>query len=150
MSIDSSKDVRIDKWLWATRVYKTRSLATDACKRGRVTINNMNVKSSRPVRVGEVVNVRKSPVTFSFRVLALLENRVGAKLVSNYSENITPKSQYDILEMSRINNFIDRVKGSGRPTKKEGRDMARFAEDYYDTIIEDLDDLDDFDEYAQD
>lgn len=136
-------DIRIDKWLWATRVFKTRSIATDACKNGRVTIAGMNVKPSRPVKVGDVISVRKPPITFTFRVLALLSNRVGAKLVPEYSENITPKSQYDLLEMSRIGNFVARVKGTGRPTKKEGREMAKFAESYYDTIIEDMDDYDD-------
>lgn len=132
---------RIDKWLWATRVFKTRTIATDACKKGRVTINGTSVKPSRPIQIGEIINVRKPPITYTFEVVGLIENRVGAKLVPDYLKNITPKSQYDLLEMSRISGFIDRQKGLGRPTKKDGRAIAEFTEACY---FEDYDD-DDFD-----
>lgn len=125
------KEVRIDKWLWAVRIFKTRTIATDACKKGRVMIGGMNVKPSRPLHVGEVVDVRKPPVTYSFRVKALAENRMGAKLVPGYLENITPKSQYELLEMVKIGGFINRQKGLGRPTKKDSRELSKFTDDAY-------------------
>ncbi|MDE5551953.1 MAG: RNA-binding S4 domain-containing protein, partial [Muribaculaceae bacterium] len=92
------EEVRIDKYLWAMRVFKTRTIATDAVKKGRVLMRGVAVKPSRGVRVGDVIDVRKPPVTYTFRVKALTENRLGAKLVPDYVENITPQSQYDILE----------------------------------------------------
>ena len=98
-------DERIDKWLWAMRVFKTRSIATDACKKGRVMMGGVAVKPSRSVKVGDVIDVRKPPVTFSFRVKALSPGRLGARLVPDYLENITPQSQYDLLEMTRISGF---------------------------------------------
>lgn len=124
-------EVRIDKWLWATRVFKTRTIATDACKLGRVTIDGMNVKPSRVVKVGEKISVKKPPITFTFEVLALLNNRVGAKLVPNYLKNITTPDQYELLEMARISGFAKRQKGLGRPTKKDGREMKEFTEEAY-------------------
>lgn len=126
-------EVRIDKWLWAMRIFKTRTIATDACKKGRVTIgDNPNpVKPSRTVQPGDVVHVRKPPVTFSFRVLAVTENRLGAKLVPEYMENITPRSELDLLEVVKISGFIDRRKGLGRPTKREGRELSQFTEQAY-------------------
>lgn len=125
------KDVRIDKWLWATRIFKTRTIATDACKKGRVSIGGMNVKPSRPLRVGEIVDVKKPPITYSFRVKALAENRMGAKLVPDYLENITAPSQFELLEMVKIGGFINRQKGMGRPTKKDGRELSRFTSEAY-------------------
>ncbi|MDD6141506.1 MAG: RNA-binding S4 domain-containing protein [Bacteroidales bacterium] len=125
------KDVRIDKWLWATRIFKTRTIATDACKKGRVTIGGMNVKPSRPIKVGEVVDVRKPPITYSFRVKDLAENRMGAKLVPNFLENVTAPEQYELLEMSRISGFINRQKGLGRPTKKDSRELSKFTDNIY-------------------
>lgn len=122
---------RVDKWLWAMRVFKTRTMATDACKKGRVSVGGAECKPSRTVKPGDVVDVRKPPITYTFRVLALSENRLGAKLVENYLENITPKSQYEILEMARISGFVDRYKGLGRPTKREGRELSKFREETY-------------------
>lgn len=126
------EEVRIDKWLWAMRIYKTRTVATDACKKGRVTLGDdpNPVKPARGIHVGDVVNVRKPPVTYSFRVKALTENRLGAKLVPEYLENITPQSQYDLLDVVKISGFVDRRKGLGRPTKREGRELARFTDTY--------------------
>lgn len=140
--------VRIDKWLWAVRIFKTRSVATDACKKGRVTVgdNVAPVKPSRLLEVGDVVHVRKSPVTYTFRVKALTQNRLGAKLVPDYAENITPREQYDLLEVVKISGFIDRQKGLGRPTKREGRDLARFTEEITDNGWDFDFDTDDFDE----
>ena len=83
-------EVRIDKWMWATRIFKTRSVAADACKKGRVMVGGVTVKPSRMVKVGDVIQVRKPPVTFPFKVLDLAENRMGAKLVLQYMENVTP------------------------------------------------------------
>ena len=125
------KDVRIDKWLWAVRVFKTRSMATEACKLGRVTIEGMNVKPSHIIKVGDKISVRKPPITFTFEVLALLGNRVGAKLVPNYLKNVTTPDQYELLEMARIGGFVKRQKGLGRPTKKDGREMKEFTEEAF-------------------
>lgn len=122
-------EIRVDKWLWAVRVFKTRSIATDACKKNRVTINGQPAKPARTVKVGDTVSVRKPPIEYSFRVLALLNNRVGAKLVPEYMENVTPREQYEILELQRISGFVDRAKGLGRPTKKDRRDLDQFAQD---------------------
>lgn len=120
-------EARVDKWLWAARIFKTRSIAAEACKKGRVSINGAAAKASRTVRAGDVVSVRKPPVTFSFRVLQPIEKRVGAKLVPDVLVNITPPDQYELLEMNRISGFVDRAKGQGRPTKKDRRDLADFT-----------------------
>ena len=138
------EEVRIDKWLWATRIFKTRTIASDAFKKGRVTIKGQNVKPSHGIRVGQVVEVRKPPVTYSFEVLGLIENRVGAKLVPNYLKNVTSRDQLELLEMVKISGFVNRQKGLGRPTKKEGRELAQFTE----TAFFGFDDFDDdfFDE----
>lgn len=143
------KEVRVDKWLWAMRIFKTRTLATEACKKGRVTIGTEEqlAKPSRTIKVGDTVNVRKPPVTYSFRVLALTENRLGAKLVPEYCENITPASEYELLEMVKISGFVDRRKGLGRPTKKEGRDLLQFtSEAFFDSPELNWDDDEDEDE----
>lgn len=119
---------RIDKWLWAARIYKTRSIAADACKNGRVTINNVNVKPSHTVMAGEVVSVKKPPITYSFKILKTIEQRVGAKLIPEVYENVTDAKQYELLEMSRISGFVDRARGTGRPTKKERRALDAFVD----------------------
>ena len=135
---------RIDKWLWAMRVFKTRTIATDACKKGRVTMNGTVLKPSRSIKVGDIVDVRKPPITYTFRVLALAENRLGAELVPDYLENLTPQSQYELLEMTRISGFVDRRKGLGRPTKRDAREMASFREQSYaDSFFLDWEDDDD-------
>lgn len=117
---------RIDKWLWAARIFKTRSIAVDACKNGRVTIQGVNVKPSHMVKAGEVVAVRKPPVTYSFKILKTIEQRVGAKLLPEIYENVTTPDQYELLEMNRISGFVDRARGTGRPTKKDRRAMDAF------------------------
>lgn len=132
----AKSEVRIDKWLWAMRVFKTRTIATEACKKGRVTIGDATsgiiAKPSRMIKEGDVINVKKPPITYSFRVKALTENRLGAKLVPEYLENITPQSEYDLLDVIKISGFIDRRKGLGRPTKREGRELARFTQEAMD------------------
>ena len=129
-------EVRIDKWLWAVRIFKTRTIAAEACKKGRVMIGDVPVKPSRNIRAGEIIQVRKSPVTYSFKVLAPADKRMGAKMVPQYMENVTPPDQYELLELNKISGFVDRQRGTGRPTKKERRDLDQFA----DSI-----DLDEFD-----
>ncbi len=121
-------EARIDKWLWAARIFKTRSLAADACKNGRVMMGGMNVKPSRMIKEGHVIELRRPPVTYSFRVLKCIEMRVGAKLLPEIYENITDPKQYEILEMSRISGFVDRARGTGRPTKKDRRQMDAFID----------------------
>lgn len=139
----AKSEVRIDKWLWAMRIFKTRTVATEACKKGRVSVGGAIVKPSRMIKVGDIINVRKPPVTYSFKALALTENRLGAKLVPEYMENVTPRSELDLLEVVKISGFIDRRKGLGRPTKREGRELKEFTSDLADGW--DFDDLD-FDE----
>lgn len=111
-------EARIDKWLWASRIFKTRTIAAEACKKGRVSINGTQVKPSRMIKPGEVVQVKKPPVTYSFKVLQAIEKRIGAKLVPEILENVTTPEQYELLEMSKISGFVDRARGTGRPTKR--------------------------------
>ena len=119
---------RIDKWLWAARIFKTRSIAADACKNGRVTISGTNVKPSHSIKVGEIINVKKPPITYSFQVLQTIEKRVGAKLIPEVYKNVTDAKQYELLEMSRISGFVDRARGTGRPTKKDRRQLDAFVD----------------------
>ena len=122
-------EARLDKWLWAARIYKTRTLAADACKNGRVAINGAQAKPSRTVKAGDKVDVKKSPITYTFRVKQPIEKRVGAKLLPDVLENITSAEQYELLEMSRISGFVDRARGTGRPTKKDRRALDEFADE---------------------
>jgi S4 domain protein len=133
---------RIDKWLWAARIFKTRSIAADACKNGRVTIKGINVKPSHTIKAGEVVSVKKPPITYSFEVLQTIEKRVGAKLVPEVYKNVTDAKQYELLEMSRISGFVDRTRGTGRPTKKDRRQLDAFV----DPTLFGFDDFDDDEE----
>lgn len=135
-------EARIDKWLWAARIFKTRSIAADACKNGRVTLNGVNLKPSRTIKEGDVVSVKKPPVAYSFKVLKTIEQRVGAKLLPEIYENVTDPKQYELLQMSRISGFIDRAHGTGRPTKKERRALDAFV----DPVMFGFDDEDEGDE----
>ena len=126
------------------RVFKTRSIATDACKKGRVLMGGNTVKPSKMIKEGDIIDVKKPPITYTFKVLKLANNRLGAKLVPEYLENLTPPAQYEILEMAKISGFVDRRKGLGRPTKRESRELNRFTEESYaDTFFLDFEDLDD-------
>lgn len=136
-------EARLDKWLWAARIYKTRTLAADACKNGRITINGAQAKPSRTVKAGDTVGVKKSPVTYTFRVRQAIEKRVGARLLPDVLENITDPAQYELLEMSRISGFIDRARGTGRPTKKDRRALDDFSEESLPLFLDDDFDLDD-------
>ena len=120
-------EVRIDKWMWATRIFKTRTIAAEACKKNRVMIQGVNVKASRMIKVGDVIQVRKPPITYSVKVLEVTERRMGAKMVPQYLENVTTADQYEILELNKISGFVDRAKGMGRPTKKDRRELEQFA-----------------------
>lgn len=135
-------EARIDKWLWAARIFKTRSLAADACKNGRVTFNGSTIKPSRLIKEGDTIHVKKSPITYSFKVLKAIEQRVGAKLIPEIYENVTDPKQYELLEMSRISGFVDRARGTGRPTKKERRALDAFVEPVIFGIDDDFDELD--------
>ena len=115
-----AKNVRIDKYLWAVRLYKTRTLATEACKKGRITVDDMPAKPSRTITIGDVIEVKKMPVVYSYRVKDPIEKRVGAKIVDQYVENVTPQDELQKLEM-QDDFFVKRDQGKGRPTKKERR-----------------------------
>ena len=123
-------EARRDKWLWAPRIYKTRTLAADACKNGRITINGAAAKPSRTVKAGDRVGVKKAPVTSTFLVKQAIEKRVGATLLPDVLENVTPPEQYELLDMSRISGFVDRARGTGRPTKKDRRALDDFADTF--------------------
>lgn len=136
-------EARIDKWLWAARIFKTRTIAAEACKKGRVNINGAQAKPSRMIKPGDIINVKKAPITYSFKVLQAIEKRVGAKLVPEIMENVTSPEQYELLEMSKISGFIDRARGTGRPTKKDRRSLDDFfTPEYFDDFDFDDDDED--------
>ena len=136
-------EARIDKWMWAVRIFKTRTIAAEACKKGRISINGAQAKPARMIKPGDIIQVKKSPITYSFKVLQAIEKRVGAKLVPDVMENVTTPNQYELLEMSKISGFIDRAKGTGRPTKKDRRDLDEFfTPEYLDDIEFDFDDED--------
>ncbi|MBP8791044.1 MAG: RNA-binding S4 domain-containing protein [Breznakibacter sp.] len=124
MSLKES--VRIDKFLWSVRLFKTRSFAAEACKKGRVTMGGMPVKTSRVVKVGDVLEIRVPPIIRSFKVLELADNRMGAKLVPGFIEDVTPADVLAVLEMSQLAQASGRPRGTGRPTKKERRDLDDF------------------------
>ncbi len=118
--------MRIDKFLWAVRLFKTRSLATEACKAGKILINDQTLKPSREVKEGEEIKVKKIPIWRTYRVKALLKSRVGAKLVGDYIEETTPEEEVKKLELHKLAEQFDRTKGTGRPTKKERRDIEKY------------------------
>lgn len=134
-------EIRVDKYLWAMRIYKTRSIATDACKCGRVKMNGVEIKPSRAFHVGDVFTVRKGPITYTYRILQLASNRLGAKMVPEYLQDITPKEQLELLELARYAAQSGRDRGTGRPTKKDRRDIEQFFSDDYDDLLDADDDL---------
>lgn len=119
--MESEKDLRIDKWLWAVRIFKTRSQASEACKKGKVLIDDVQVKPSRVVKVGEIVVIKRPPVNYQYRILGLLGKRQSAKIVADYVEDITPESEKEKLDIQRFSGFEIRDRGVGRPTKRERR-----------------------------
>ena len=116
-------EVRIDKYLWSIRVYKTRSEATDACKGGKVKVNGSDIKPSKVVKLGDMITARKGPVTYTYRVLDLIDKRQGPKLVPNFAENLTPEEEIAKLRTPVETFFLKRDRGAGRPTKKDRRQM---------------------------
>ncbi len=121
-------EARLDKWLWAARIFKTRTLASEACKKGRVSSDGTTLKASKIVKVGDVIDVKKPPITYSFRIKQAIEKRVGAKLIPDVLENVTRPDQYELLEMNKISGFVNRARGTGRPTKKDRRSLDEFTE----------------------
>lgn len=119
---------RLDKWLWAVRLFKTRSTAAEACKKGRISVNGAQAKAAHTVKVGDEVSVRKPPITYTFRIKQAIEKRIGAKLVTEMLDNITAPDQMELLEMSKISGFVNRAKGTGRPTKKDRRELEDFTQ----------------------
>ena len=124
-------EVRIDKWLWAVRLYKIRSLATEACKKGRVQIQGTAVKPSRVVKTGDIIQIKHPPVVYSFKVLAPAQNRMNARLVPEFMENVTTADQLELIELGKLAAKTARERGTGRPTKKERRDMDDFFEPFF-------------------
>jgi len=118
--------IRIDKWLFAVRLYKTRSQASEECRKGKVTIGGMNVKPSREIKIGEIIQLRRPPITRTYKILALTENRMAAKLVPEFLLETTPASELEILEVQKNMSVYNRERGTGRPTKKDRRDLDDF------------------------
>lgn len=123
------------------RIYKTRSIATDACKCGRVKMNGVELKPSRVFHIGDIFTVRKGPITYTYRILQLNANRLGAKMVADYMEDITPKEQLEILELARFAAQSGRDRGTGRPTKKDRREIEQFFSDDYNYLFDENDDF---------
>jgi Ribosome-associated heat shock protein implicated in the recycling of the 50S subunit (S4 paralog) len=121
-------EVRIDKWLWAVRLFKTRTLAAEACKKGKVIVQNVQVKPSRNIKTGDVISIKRNPILFSFKVLALSENRMNAKLVPDFMLNVTTPDQLELIELGKLAGQTGRDRGTGRPTKKERREIDEFNE----------------------
>lgn len=124
------KSIRIDKWLWSIRAYKTRAIATDACRNNKILINGIVAKPSREVKIGDTVSVKKMPVIYSFKVIENIKSRVGAKDVAIYATNITPQEELNKLNQNIVLT-LQRDRGTGRPTKKERRDIDELMEDFF-------------------
>ena len=131
-------EVRIDKYLWSIRVFKTRSEATDACKGGKIRVNGADTKPSKMVKVGDTVVARKGAVTYTYKVLELIDKRQGAKLVSNYAENLTPPEELAKLRAPIETFFLKRDRGAGRPTKKDRRQMEALWDDLSFDVPDDI------------
>ena len=123
--METEEQIRIDKWLWAVRIYKTRTIAAEQCSKGRILINNVAVKPSRVVKVDEVIVVRKPPVIHTYKVLGLLKNRVSAPLAQQYVQDLTPEDELAKREIARLNINFQRQQGSGRPTKRDRRQIEK-------------------------
>jgi ribosome-associated heat shock protein Hsp15 len=121
--------VRIDKFLWAVRIFKTRGLSASACRMGRIMINDIPARPSRTLQGNEILTIRKPPSTYSYRIKMITGNRIPAKLVNEYLDDLTPESEKLKTEIARSGSTILRKRGSGRPTKKERRIIDRWAGD---------------------
>ena len=120
--------VRIDKWLWAVRLFKTRSLASEECKKGKVMIDGMPLKPSREIKVGDKIQVKRPPIVRTYQVLGLSEKRMGAKLVVDFIKDITTPEELEVLEVQKHMGWFNREKGTGRPTKRDRRELDDFFE----------------------
>ena len=134
------EELRIDKYLWAIRVYKTRTDATDACKGGKVRVNGSDIKPSKAVKVGDVITARKGAVAYTYKVLELIDKRQGAKLVPNYAENLTPPEELAKLRAPVETFFLKRDRGAGRPTKRDRRVIDSTMENFFFSDDDDFDD----------
>ena len=131
-------EVRIDKYLWSIRVFKTRSEATDACKGGKIRVNGADTKPSKMVKVGDTIVARKGAVTYTYKVLDLIDKRQGPKLVPNYAENLTPPEELEKLRAPIETFFLKRDRGAGRPTKKDRRQMEVLWDDLSFDVPDDI------------
>jgi ribosome-associated heat shock protein Hsp15 len=123
--METENQVRIDKFLWAVRLFKTRNQASEACKNGKILINNYSVKSSRLISAKEIFTLRRDQIIYTYKIKELISNRVGPKLVENYLENLTSPEELLKLEIDTNSPFIKRDRGAGRPTKKERREIDK-------------------------
>lgn len=121
--------MRIDKYLWCVRTFKTRNIATESCKKGQVKIDGVNCKPSKDVYGGEVISVRKNQINYKIEILSIPESRIGAKLVHQFCNDITPKEEFEKLDLLQYSKDYYRKRGTGRPTKKDRRDI----DDYYES-----------------
>ena len=119
-------EVRIDKWLFAVRLFKTRGQATEACRRGKIKLNESQAKAAKSIKLGDIINIRQSPMIRSLEVIGLTERRIGAKLVENFAKDITPKEEWDKFYKSKSNRTENQNKSQGRPSKKERRLIDQF------------------------
>lgn len=126
--MNNTSDTRLDKFLWSVRIYKTRSQAADACKNKRVLLNSIAAKPSRFVSEGDLIIVKKMPVIYTYRILAIPPSRLGAKLTVNYLEDLTPEDEKRKLDIKPLSNLGFRRRGQGRPTKRERRDIDRLMD----------------------
>jgi len=131
--MEKESNSRIDKWLWSVRIFKTRSIATEYCKKGRVIIGDNSVKPAKEIHINDIVIVRKPPITYSFRVKGIPQNRIGAKLTSDYIENITPQEELQKLDPNFMAFYGNRDRGTGRPTKKERRNIDQVLDSTFDS-----------------
>jgi len=129
--MSDNKLIRIDKFLWSVRIFKSRSVASEACRKGRIIINNVQVKPSRPILRDEIIIVKKLPVIYTYLVIEPVENRVSAKLVGTYIEDLTPEEEKIKFDPKHSDGIVYRQRGTGRPTKKERRTIDRHREDFY-------------------
>jgi ribosome-associated heat shock protein Hsp15 len=127
-----SKTIRIDKFLWSVRIYKTRSIASEECRKGKIIINNIPAKPSRLIQKDEIISVKKPPVVFTYRVLEPIENRVSAKLVGQFIEDLTSDKEKAKLDIRQSVGVLYRDKGTGRPTKKDRRVIDKLEEGFND------------------
>ena len=144
-----SKTVRIDKFLWSVRIFKTRTKATEACKTGKVRINEASVRPAKGVAINDTIQLRRGPLNFTYKVKELLGKRVGAKLVDDYVKDLTTKEELEKLEVLRLSHTRWRDRGQGRPTKKDRREIDEFDGQDADNLI-DWDDWGDLEDWTDD